>query len=98
MFRKTNVGHSKSATACEIAKSINKDLNVKDYMTRVGPDTETVFNDELWESLNFVVNAVDNINARLYVDRRCVWYEKPLLESGTLGTKANSQMVIPFIT
>jgi len=36
------------------------------------------------------VNAVDNIHARLYVDGRCVWYEKPLLESGTLGTKANS--------
>jgi len=33
---------------------------------------------------------VDNITARLYVDAKCVWYEKPLLESGTLGTKANS--------
>lgn len=58
-------------------------------MTRVGPDTEEVFNDAFWESLDFVVNAVDNIKARQYVDQRCVWYEKPLLESGTLGTKAN---------
>jgi ubiquitin-activating enzyme E1 len=67
-------------------------------MTRVGPDTEEVFNDYFWDSLNFVVNAVDNIKARLYVDSRCVWYEKPLLESGTLGTKCNSQMVIPHVT
>jgi hypothetical protein len=45
-----------------------------------------------------VENAVDNIKARLYVDARCVWYEKPLLESGTLGTKANSQMIVPHVT
>ena len=37
-------------------------------MTRVGPESEDVFNDDLWESLDFVVNAVDNIHARLYVD------------------------------
>jgi ubiquitin-activating enzyme E1 len=98
LFRQSNVGHSKSECACTIAKGINPELNVKDYMTRVGEDTEAVFNDKLWESLDFVVNAVDNINARLYVDQRCVWFEKPLLESGTLGTKANSQMIVPHKT
>ncbi|CDW78639.1 ubiquitin-activating enzyme e1 family protein [Stylonychia lemnae] len=98
LFRKNNVGDSKSRVACEIAHNINSNLNVKDYQTRVGVDTETVFNDAFWESLDFVVNAVDNIHARLYVDQRCVWYAKPLLESGTLGTKANSQMVIPHKT
>jgi ubiquitin-activating enzyme E1 len=64
----------------------------------VAPETEVVFNDDFWESLDFAVNAVDNKKARLYVDARCVWYVKPLLESGTLGTKANSQMIIPHIT
>ncbi|CEQ38596.1 SPOSA6832_00043, partial [Sporobolomyces salmonicolor] len=33
-----------------------------------------------------------------YMDQRCVYYEKPLLESGTLGTKANVQVVLPHIT
>ena len=47
---------------------MNKDLNVVDYMTLVSKDTETTFNDAFWESLTFVVNAVDNIKARLYVD------------------------------
>jgi len=77
---------------------MNKDLNVQDYMTRVGPESENQFNDKFWDSIDFVVNAVDNMNARLYVDRQCVWYEKPLLESGTLGTKCNSQMVVPHVT
>lgn len=98
LFRKQNVGHSKSETACAIAKGMNSALNVQDYMTRVGAESEAVFNDKFWEGLDFVVNAVDNMHARLYVDQRCVWYEKPLLESGTLGTKCNSQMVVPHVT
>ena len=28
----------------------------------------------------------------MYMDRRCVYYRKPLMESGTLGTKANVQV------
>lgn len=34
----------------------------------------------------------------MYMDRRCVYYHKPLLESGTLGTKGNVQVVIPHLT
>jgi ubiquitin-activating enzyme E1 len=98
LFRQNNVGKSKSSTATAAAKVMNPALNVNCFETRVGSDTEAVFNDPFWESLDFVVNAVDNINARLYVDSKCVWYEKPLLESGTLGTKANSQMIVPHKT
>lgn len=32
------------------------------------------------------------------MDQRCVYYCKPLLESGTLGTKANVQVVLPHLT
>jgi ubiquitin-activating enzyme E1 len=34
----------------------------------------------------------------MYMDQRCVLYAKPLLESGTLGTKGNTQVVIPFVS
>jgi len=77
---------------------MNPKFNVKTYTNLVCPDTEELFDDAFWESKAFIVNAVDNIKARLYVDSRCVWYEKPLLESGTLGTKCNSQMIIPHVT
>ena len=90
LFRKSHVGHSKSQTACEVAHGFNSDLKVQAFTTLVAEKTENVFNDKFWESLSFAVNAVDNVKARLYVDARCVWFEKPLLESGTLGTKANS--------
>jgi hypothetical protein len=38
---------------------------------------------------DFVCNALDNVEARRYVDARCAVLERPLLESGTQGTKAN---------
>ena len=77
---------------------MNKDLNVKADQLFVAPSTENIFNDNFWDSLDFIVNAVDNIKARLYVDSKCVFHEKPLLESGTLGCKANSQMIVPHKT
>jgi hypothetical protein len=48
----------------------------------VGPDTEAVFGDEFFSKLTGVTNALDNVDARKYMDRRCVFYGKPLLESG----------------
>lgn len=50
------------------------------------------------KGLNFVVNALDNIKARKYMDARCVFYHKALLESGTEGTKFNHQVVVPGVT
>lgn len=98
LFRKENVGHSKSECAANAARLMNASFNVIAKQNRVNPENEVVFNDSFWNSLDFVTNAVDNVNARLYVDSRCVWYEKPLLESGTLGTKANVQVVLPHKT
>ena len=48
--------------------------------------------------LDGVANALDNVEARNYMDRRCVFHRLPLLESGTLGTKGNTQVVIPDVT
>jgi len=98
LFRQSDVGHSKSQAASRAAKAMNKDLSIESMEVRVGPDTEDVFDDTFWDSLHCVVNALDNIQARLYVDSRCVWFGKPLLESGTLGTKANVQVILPKLT
>ena len=42
--------------------------------------------------------AIVTVTAGMYMDRRCVYYSKSLLESGTLGTKGNVQVVIPHVT
>ncbi|MES1917763.1 MAG: hypothetical protein MHM6MM_009471 [Cercozoa sp. M6MM] len=77
---------------------MNPDMKAHTWTIAVGPDTEDTFNDAFWASLDCVVNALDNVKARKYVDSKCVFFEKPLLESGTLGTKANTQVVFPHAT
>ncbi|OMJ66711.1 hypothetical protein SteCoe_36353 [Stentor coeruleus] len=98
LFRRSDVGHSKSERAVLVAKKMNPELNIIARQDRVSPENETIFDDMFWNSRDFITNAVDNVNARLYVDSRCVWYEKALLESGTLGTKANVQVCLPHKT
>jgi len=39
-----------------------------------------------------VCNALDNVQARLYVDQRCIYYQKSLLESGALGPKGKVRL------
>jgi ubiquitin-activating enzyme E1 len=90
LFRRTDVKHSKSERATLAVKAMNQQFNVKAYKNRICPETEELFNDSFWNGLDFVVNAVDNVKARLFVDSRCVWFGKALFESGTLGTKSNS--------
>ncbi|XVF20358.1 hypothetical protein REPUB_Repub11eG0191300 [Reevesia pubescens] len=98
LFRDWNIGQAKSTVAAAAAASINPKLKIEALQNRVGPETECVFNDAFWENLTVVINALDNVNARLYVDQRCLYFQKPLLESGTLGAKCNTQMVIPHLT
>ncbi|CAG9314284.1 unnamed protein product [Blepharisma stoltei] len=98
LFNLTNVGQSKSECATRIAKIMNPEMNVTALKSRACPETENLFNDRFWEKLNAVFGAVDNIAARIYIDQKCVWYKKPLFESGTKGTKAKSQVIIPFLT
>lgn len=124
LFREHNVGQPKSVAAADAVVAMNPALRVKAMESLVCPDTEPTFNDQFWESQDFVTNALDNVKARLYVDdrcgsappsdaralpptptrltrpacRSCVFYEKPLLESGTLGTKCNVQVVLPHKT
>lgn len=98
LFRDWNIGQAKSTVAASAATAINPHLKIEALQNRVSPDTENVFDDSFWDNRDVILNALDNVNARLYVDSRCVYFQKPLLESGTLGTKCNTQMVIPHLT
>ncbi|XP_068026605.1 LOW QUALITY PROTEIN: ubiquitin-like modifier-activating enzyme 1 [Melanerpes formicivorus] len=98
LFRPWDVTKLKSERAAAAVSAMNPSLKVQSRAERVGPDTERVYDDDFFEALDGVANALDNVDARLYMDRRCVYYRKPLLESGTLGTKGNVQVVIPFLS
>ncbi|GJN80257.1 hypothetical protein PLIIFM63780_003782 [Purpureocillium lilacinum] len=100
LFRAADVGNMKSDCAARAVQRMNPDLqgHMETFKDRVSADTEHIFNENFWQSLDGVTNALDNVEARTYVDRRCVFFRKPLLESGTLGTKGNTQVVLPHLT
>jgi ubiquitin-activating enzyme E1 len=98
LFRRHDIGDKKSEVAARSVKSFNSSLNIKALAERVGPETEQLFDDVFFEKLHGVINALDNVEARRYVDRRIVFYELPLLESGTMGPKCNTQVVYPHLT
>jgi ubiquitin-activating enzyme E1 len=77
---------------------MNPSLQLEPQTYRLHESTRNIYDDAFYESLSGVCNALDNVPARLFSDSMCVLYRKPLLESGTLGPKANFQVVVPFLT
>eukprot|EP00633_Aureoumbra_lagunensis_P004728 CAMPEP_0197315192 /NCGR_PEP_ID=MMETSP0891-20130614/37150_1 /TAXON_ID=44058 ORGANISM="Aureoumbra lagunensis, Strain CCMP1510" /NCGR_SAMPLE_ID=MMETSP0891 /ASSEMBLY_ACC=CAM_ASM_000534 /LENGTH=1066 /DNA_ID=CAMNT_0042804029 /DNA_START=460 /DNA_END=3660 /DNA_ORIENTATION=+ len=106
LFREHNVRQSKAVAAAAmalnpgprtVANPMNTHLKVQAIEAYVGPKTETpaLFWDPFWENLDGICNALDNMEARFYVDAQCVKFEKPLLESGTMGTSGNIDPIVP---
>lgn len=98
LFRDHHIGKFKSTVAAQSAQKINAALQISSYELKVGAETEGTFSEKFWERHSVVLNALDNIASRQYVDERCLFYKRPLFESGTLGTKCNVQCVIPYVT
>lgn len=76
----------------------NKNLKFRVNKLRVCNENEHIYTDEFWDNISFVLNAVDNVKAREYVDQKCVFHDKALFESGTMGTQCNSQLILPYLT
>eukprot|EP01087_Luapelamoeba_hula_P012828 TRINITY_DN3622_c0_g1_i1.p1 TRINITY_DN3622_c0_g1~~TRINITY_DN3622_c0_g1_i1.p1 ORF type:complete len:1066 (-),score=192.27 TRINITY_DN3622_c0_g1_i1:111-3308(-) len=98
LFRNHDIQKPKSTTAANAALAMNNELHIESHLKKVGTESEDIYTDHFFRSLDLVVNALDNINARLYVDQRCVTNQRALLESGTLGTKGHVQVIVPFLT
>lgn len=97
LFREKHIGLSKAEVAAEVITELNPNIIVRSISQKISPDTEDdIFHSFFWESFDIVTTALDNIEARRYVDSQCVLYKKCLLDSGTLGTKGNTQVVIPY--
>ena len=98
LFRKKDVGKSKSVIAVDSVKQMNPNFHAEGLQAKVCDETEQIFNEEFWNEQNFIVYAVDSVEARKYIDNKVILYQKFAVDSGTLGTKAHSQTIIPHKT
>jgi len=98
LFRNSDLQKPKSECAARAAHAMNPAINVDAHLNRVGQQTESIYSDTFFIRQDAVVNALDNVAARMYVDSRVVANERPLFESGTLGTKGHVQVILPHKT
>lgn len=98
LFRNSDIGKSKSKVACDCIKKFNPNINCCDLQLRVCKETEDFFNEEFWVNQDIILIAVDNREARKYIFDKCVTFDKIMINCGTEGEKASSQLIIPNIT
>jgi len=97
LFRPKHIGKPKSQMAATVISDFKPTIKIQALTDKVCRENQT-FCDEILKKVSGVFNALDNIDARKYMDEQCLHNQKPLFESGTTGTKGNTQPVIPFLT
>jgi ubiquitin-activating enzyme E1 len=98
LFRDSDIGTMKSLAAAAAATVMNPAMRIEAQCNRIGPESTAIYHDEFYQGLSGVCNALDNVATRMFSDSQCVRYKRPLLESGTLGSKAHMQIIIPDMT
>ena len=98
LFHKKDINKSKSKCACESIKNINSDCNCSHIQLLVNKDTENYFNEDFWMKQNFIFTAVDNLEARNYIDEKCCFFSIPYIDCGTLGTIGSMNVFYPHKT
>ena len=100
LFRPEDINKNKSDVLKSRLVSYKEyyDNSIITLNNEVGKTNERIFSRNWWEEKDIVINALDNVAARQYVDSCCNKYDKPLFESGTLGTKCNTQVILPYET
>ncbi|KAL1024008.1 hypothetical protein UPYG_G00050230 [Umbra pygmaea] len=98
LFRPHHIQKPKSTTAASATLEINPEMQIDAHLNKVCPATESIYNDVFYSHLHLVVTALDNVEARRYVDSRSVSNQKALLDSGTMGTKGHTEVIVPNLT
>ncbi|XP_038660375.1 ubiquitin-like modifier-activating enzyme 6 [Scyliorhinus canicula] len=98
LFRPRHIQKPKSYTAASATLVINPQIKIDSHLNKVCPSTENIYSDSFYGHIDVVITALDNVEARRYVDSRCVSNQCPLLDSGTMGTKGHTEVIVPNLT
>ncbi|XP_071611645.1 ubiquitin-like modifier-activating enzyme 7 isoform X1 [Heliangelus exortis] len=98
LYRSVDISQPKSVVAAAAVKHMNPEIMVTAHQNQVGPATEMLYGDEFFQHLDGVASAVDTLEARTYLERRCFRCRTPLLDSGTEGPRGNVLVMVPFLT
>lgn len=97
LFRQKDIDKLKSLTVAQAVQSFNY------FGSRLIPHHGNVMNTEMfpiewWAQFDYIYNALDNLEARRFVNRMALFLRKPLMESGTTGFDGQTQPIYPYQT
>ncbi len=95
LFRKHHVGMPKALVARETVLRFNPDANIEAYHL---PIQDSKFSTAYMSTFDVVLSALDNKEARVYLNRLCFAAKVPLIESGTSGYSGQCSPVIHGVT
>lgn len=96
LFNKSDIRKMKSEAVKRSLKIINEDMKIISY-TKLIQDKEFDTNNFM-NKISLFANALDNLEARQYVDTLSIKYGISLFDAGTLGTKGSTFCSIKGIT
>uniref|UniRef100_A0A8C3VDA2 E1 ubiquitin-activating enzyme n=1 Tax=Catharus ustulatus TaxID=91951 RepID=A0A8C3VDA2_CATUS len=98
LYRSADISEPKSVVAAAAVQRMNPDVRVTPHQNQMGPATEMLYRDNFFQHLDGVASALDTIEARTYLERRCLRCHTPLLDSGTEGTRGHVLAMVPSLT
>jgi ubiquitin-like 1-activating enzyme E1 B len=95
LFRHEHIKQPKAVVAKETATKFNPDVKIVAYHANI---KDSQFSKSWFRQFDLVFNALDNMEARRYVNIMCVVLDIPLVESGTTGFKGQASVIKRGIT
>ncbi|KAM6325297.1 ubiquitin-like modifier-activating enzyme 7 [Podargus strigoides] len=98
LYREADISKPKSVVAAAAVQRMNPDIRVTAHQNQMGPATELLYGNDFFRQLDGVVSALDTLEARAYLDTRCLHCLTPLLDTGTEGPRGNVVVMVPPLT
>ena len=98
LFDDNDIGKFKSDIAVIKGREMNNDIEYDSRKNYISQDTENIYDTKFYKEITCVFPAVDNIEARRYLDSKCISNNIPMIDAGTQGTTCSVQPIIPNIT
>ncbi|QPG74227.1 hypothetical protein FOA43_001552 [Brettanomyces nanus] len=96
LFRQKDIKASKSLTAVMAVQHFS---HISKLVAHHGNIMDAVqFPLSFFQQFDMIFNALDNLEARMYVNKVCLFIKTPLMESGTTGLKGQVQPIYPYST
>jgi ubiquitin-like modifier-activating enzyme 5 len=100
MYKIEDVGRSKVEVASEFLNLINPDVKVRYFNSDImNPKFEKIFEHEI-SSMDIILNGLDNLPAREYLNAKCVHFNIPYIDAGASrsGLSGYVHPIIPYKT